>query len=114
MATGAPAVAARAAQSSYSGIAATTRPRQRFSLTRAAPQGVSTVANARPALVRVTGVARTPSVVVPSISAAASAGASAGTARTPTVIAGRPFFMTIGVSQASSAPAAKSRSRSGA
>ena len=58
----------------------------------------------------VTCVWRTPSVVDCWISKPVSSSTALGRASALTMIAGRPFFMPIAVVQASSAPAAKSRS----
>ncbi len=61
---GAPLTRLSRRQSSYSGMAPMTRPSQPRSLSRTSPQRVVTVSNRRGARVRLTGVARTPMVVL--------------------------------------------------
>ena len=85
---GAPLTRLNCRQSSYSGMAPMTRPSQPRSLSRTSPQRVVTVSNRRGARVRLTGVARTPMVVLSTKRArSTSSRRSAGT-MAETIVAG--------------------------
>src|SRR5581483_11032576 len=112
--TGTPAAAARRRQSSNSGWAPVTAPSIAASLSRTRPYTVSTSATDRASTARSAACIRTPSVVDPRNSARSTGSRASGATIAAIWIAGRPFFIKIGVDQTSSAPAARSSSNSGA
>lgn len=109
---GQPRASARAATSSNSGVACRISvPGRPETLTRTGRPSTSTSRQVRSRMVRCHGAdVRTPIVDVWVRRASATAPRSRPRASAVTVWAGRPFFMTMGVSQASTAPASSSRS----
>ena len=109
--TGRPDSRASAATSSYSTLTFTTRPSDSATFTPTRPPSTSTEASTRSSATLPTGTTRSPMVDVVAKTAACTSGTVSGRQSTERVCAGRPFFIRIGVSQASEAPAAKSASR---
>ena len=97
------------AQSSYSGLNVGGRSPSQPSFPFTRPKGVSTSTAWRFSLCRLTGYRRMPRVVVSRKRISSIAGIFGSSQRTETITPGRFFFIWIGVTKASSAPASMSR-----
>src|SRR6185312_13539763 len=99
--TGTPWARAASAHAANSGLICGGPKGPSLTLPGMAPKGVATVTVRRGRSVRETGVWRTPMEVVSVRSVAATTEARALGARAARVSAGRPFFMVMGMAQAS-------------
>ncbi len=108
---GRPVSAATRATSSNSGVARTTRPRSWLTLMPTRWPSTATSTQVRGSACFSTVVWRSPIVEVCACTTERSRGADSGVPSTVRTCAGRPFFMAIGASQASCAPAPRSAVR---